>query len=83
MANWLCATFPGSPFIANLIVARPGRGHPSTLFNRRFTIRDIDGKATNGSEDDHEIHMADQDLHCAQVPCPPIDDGRLGPRPPR
>jgi arylamine N-acetyltransferase len=57
MANWLCATFPGSPFIANLIVARPGRGHPSTLFNRRFTIRDIDGKATNGSEDDHEIHI--------------------------
>jgi N-hydroxyarylamine O-acetyltransferase len=59
MGNWFCATFPGSPFIANLIVSRPGRGQRSTLFNRRFTIRDIDGKATrrvlNGFADYHEI----------------------------
>ena len=36
MANWFCATFPGSPFIANLIVARPGRGHRSSLFIREL-----------------------------------------------
>jgi N-hydroxyarylamine O-acetyltransferase len=59
MVDWFCATFPGSPFIANLIVARPGHRQRSTLFNRRFAIRDIDGKATrrvlNGFGDYHEI----------------------------
>jgi N-hydroxyarylamine O-acetyltransferase len=59
MGNWFCATYPGSPFITNLIVARPGRGERSTLFNRRFAIRDIDGnvrrRVLSGFEDYQEI----------------------------
>jgi len=59
MGNWFCATFPGSPFIANLIVARPGCGQRSTLYNRRFAIRNIDGQVTrrvlSGFEDYSEV----------------------------
>jgi len=59
MGNWFCATFPGSPFIANLIVSRPGRGQRSTLYNRRFAIRDSDGQVTrrvlSGFEDYSEV----------------------------
>jgi N-hydroxyarylamine O-acetyltransferase len=42
MANWFASTSPGSPFYANLLVARlsPGR---RALFNRRMTIRGHDG----------------------------------------
>jgi N-hydroxyarylamine O-acetyltransferase len=43
MANWFASTFPGSPFYANLLVARPSPGCRTTLYNRRFTIRDRDG----------------------------------------
>jgi N-hydroxyarylamine O-acetyltransferase len=43
MANWYASTFPGSPFYANLLVARPSAGRRTTLFNRRLTIRERDG----------------------------------------
>jgi N-hydroxyarylamine O-acetyltransferase len=43
VANWFTSTFPGSPFVNHLIVARPGPGRRSTLFNRRFSIRHMDG----------------------------------------
>jgi len=43
MGNWYASTYPGSPFYANLLVARPSQGRRATLFNRRMTIRDRDG----------------------------------------
>ncbi len=43
MANWFASTFPGSPFYANLLAARPSPGRRTTLYNRRFTIRERDG----------------------------------------
>jgi N-hydroxyarylamine O-acetyltransferase len=46
-ANWVTSTYPMSPFVRNLIVARPGAGSRSTLFNRRFTIRAGDNRATH------------------------------------
>jgi N-hydroxyarylamine O-acetyltransferase len=40
VANWFTATHPASPFVGNLIVARPGPdGVRNTLFNGRVTIR--------------------------------------------
>ena len=44
MGNWYASTFPGSPFYANLLVARPSPGRRTTLFNRRLAIRDRDGR---------------------------------------
>jgi N-hydroxyarylamine O-acetyltransferase len=40
VANWFTATHPASPFVSNLIVARPGpNGVRNTLFNGRLTVR--------------------------------------------
>jgi N-hydroxyarylamine O-acetyltransferase len=40
VANWFTATHPGSPFVNNLIVARPGPdGVRNTLFNGRVNVR--------------------------------------------
>ena len=40
VANWFTATHPASPFVSNLIVARPGPDRTRhTLFNGRVTIR--------------------------------------------
>jgi arylamine N-acetyltransferase len=44
MGSWYASTFPGSPFYANLLVARPSPGRRTTLFNRRLAIRDRDGR---------------------------------------
>ena len=45
--------------VANLIVARPGCGQRSTLYNRRFAIRNIDGQVTrrvlSGFQDYSEV----------------------------
>jgi N-hydroxyarylamine O-acetyltransferase len=46
MGNWFTSTHPASPFLANLIVARPITGGRTTVFNRRFTIRDRDNRTT-------------------------------------
>ncbi len=40
VANWFTATHPGSPFVSNLVVSRPGpAGTRATLFNGRLTLR--------------------------------------------
>lgn len=40
VANWFTATHPASPFVSNLIVARPAPGRVrNTLFNGRLTAR--------------------------------------------
>jgi N-hydroxyarylamine O-acetyltransferase len=40
VANWFTATHPASPFVSNLIVARPGQdGARNTLFNGQMTVR--------------------------------------------
>jgi N-hydroxyarylamine O-acetyltransferase len=40
VANWFTATHPASPFVSNMIVARPGpAGVRKTLFNGRVSIR--------------------------------------------
>ena len=44
MGNWFTSTCPGSPFLDNLIVARPVAGGRITVYNRRFTIRDHDNR---------------------------------------
>jgi N-hydroxyarylamine O-acetyltransferase len=51
MGNWFTSTHPASPFIANLIVARPIAGGRTTVFNRRFTIRDRDNRTTRRTLD--------------------------------
>lgn len=46
VANWFTATHPASPFLNNLIVARPGpNGVRHTLFNDRVTVRGKDASA--------------------------------------
>jgi N-hydroxyarylamine O-acetyltransferase len=40
VANWFTATHPASPFVSNLIAARPGPGGARhTLFNGRISVR--------------------------------------------
>ena len=51
VANWFTSTFPQSPFIANLIVARPTATGRMTLFNRRFTVRTGDNQSTRRTLD--------------------------------
>ncbi len=59
MANWFTSTHPASAFRGNLIVARPIVGGRTTVFNRRFTIRDRDNKTTrrvlNGIDDYRDV----------------------------
>jgi N-hydroxyarylamine O-acetyltransferase len=44
VANWFTATHPGSPFVGNLIAARPGPGGArNTLFNGRVSVRGPSG----------------------------------------
>lgn len=56
VSNWFTATHPASPFVSNLIVARPGpRGIRNTLFNTRMTVRrpgEPAERAALGNEDD-------------------------------
>ena len=45
MANWFTASHPQSPYVNNLIAARPGaNGSRLTLFNARFTMRLASGE---------------------------------------
>jgi N-hydroxyarylamine O-acetyltransferase len=79
VANWFTSTFPGSPFTSNLIVARPLVEGRATLFNRRFAIRDRDGRVSRrilaGAEDYREVLVerfglslaADEPLAIAQA----------------
>jgi N-hydroxyarylamine O-acetyltransferase len=44
IANWFTASHPQSPYLANLIAARPGAGRTRlTLFNARFNVRHASG----------------------------------------
>ena len=55
-----------SGVIANLIVSRPGPGRRSTLYNRRFAIRDVNGQVTrrvlSGFNDYRDILVQHFDL---------------------
>jgi N-hydroxyarylamine O-acetyltransferase len=52
VANWFTATFPGSPFVSNMIVARPGPDRTRrTLFNGRMTIRGPGNRVERASLD--------------------------------
>jgi N-hydroxyarylamine O-acetyltransferase len=51
MANWFASTFPTSPFRNHLIIARATEGGRKTIFNRRYTIRDRDSRATRRTLD--------------------------------
>jgi N-hydroxyarylamine O-acetyltransferase len=70
MGNWYASTYPGSPFYANLLVARPSPGRRATLFNRRLTIRDRDGSAARqvlaGIDDYREALVANVGLSPAE-----------------
>lgn len=44
VANWFTATHRGSPFTANLVVARPANGKRQTLFNTRLADRPVRGE---------------------------------------
>ena len=47
VANWFTATHPGSPFVSNLVLSRPGPdGTRATFFNGRLSIRAADGQVT-------------------------------------
>ncbi len=44
MANWFTATHPDSPYLSNIIAARPGPDRSRlTLFNARFSVRHPSG----------------------------------------
>jgi N-hydroxyarylamine O-acetyltransferase len=43
VANWFTSTHPDSLFVRHLIVTRPGAKSRYTLFDNRFTVRDLDG----------------------------------------
>jgi N-hydroxyarylamine O-acetyltransferase len=45
MANWFTASHPQSPYLNNIIAARPGAGRTRlTLFNARFNVRQATGE---------------------------------------
>ena len=43
VANWFTSTHAGSPFVHNLVIARPGAGRRTTLYNGRLSIRTVPG----------------------------------------
>ena len=45
VANWFTASHPGSPFVSNLVIARPRAGQRCTLFNGRLSVRPMSGVA--------------------------------------
>ena len=64
ISNWYTASHPQSPYLNNLIAARPGTDRTRlTLFNARFTIRyptgDVDRRTLQG-EDDYRSVLADR-----------------------
>jgi N-hydroxyarylamine O-acetyltransferase len=53
VGHWFTSTRPGSLFVENLIVARPGEACRLTLFNRHFAVRHLDGRTER-----RELHDA-------------------------
>jgi N-hydroxyarylamine O-acetyltransferase len=59
VANWFTATHPNSPFVNNLIVARPGPERTRhTLFNGRLSVRRADDQAQRFVLDDADFAAA-------------------------
>lgn len=77
MANWFTASHPQSPYLSNMIAARPGPGRTRlTLFNARFNVRHASGEVerrTLGSDADYRevlvdrfgLHLSDEELKTA------------------
>jgi len=63
IANWYTGTHPQSPYISNIIAARPGPGRTRlTLFNNRLTTRDANGNADRhvlSTENDYRRVLAE------------------------
>jgi N-hydroxyarylamine O-acetyltransferase len=59
VVNWFTATLPSGLFLNHLTVARPIPGGRMTVYNRRFTIRDLNNRTTrrvlNGIDDYREV----------------------------
>ncbi len=45
VANWFTSTHPESLFVCNLTASRAGQDRRYTLFNDKFTVRNLDGTA--------------------------------------
>jgi N-hydroxyarylamine O-acetyltransferase len=58
ITNWYTATHPDTPYLGNIIVAKPGRDQTRvTMYNSRVTIRDAEGRAhKRWLERDVEFH---------------------------
>ena len=77
ICNWFAGTHPESPYLNNMIAARPGPDRTRlTLFNARFNVRHASGKVerrTLAGEDDYRavlrdgfgITLSDHDLRTA------------------
>jgi N-hydroxyarylamine O-acetyltransferase len=77
ICNWFAGTHPQSPYLNNMIAARPGPNRTRlTLFNARFNVRHASGKVerrTLAGEDDYRavlrdgfgIALSDHDLRTA------------------
>jgi N-hydroxyarylamine O-acetyltransferase len=77
MANWFTGTHPQSPYLNNLIAARPGPDRTRlTLFNARFNVRYPNGEVARrmleGEADfrrvlteDFGLHLSDEELKTA------------------
>jgi N-hydroxyarylamine O-acetyltransferase len=63
MANWFTASHPESPYVNNLIAARPGPNRSRlTLFNARYNVRHASGRVdrrTLTDEDEYQKVLVD------------------------
>lgn len=77
ICNWFTASHPQSPYLNNLIAARPGTNRTRlTLFNARFNVRHVSGEVERRIlqdesdyrrvlEDEFGIMLSDADLRAA------------------
>ena len=77
ICNWFTASHPQSPYLSNLIAARPGPNKTRlTLFNSRFNVRypsgEVDRRTISGNQAFHDvitkdfgIRLSDFDLQTA------------------
>ncbi len=72
MANWFTASHPQSPYVNNLIAARPGpNGSRFTLFNARFNVRlasgDVKRRLLESAADFREVLEGAFDLRLSEA----------------
>jgi N-hydroxyarylamine O-acetyltransferase len=72
ICNWFTASHPHSPYLNNLIAARPGPDRTRlTLFNSRFNIRhpsgEVDRRTVNGREEFREVLTKDFGLRLSEA----------------